>query len=102
MKSITLDHEKYQLYQADLEAAVAYQTEGTMFHSTSRWYEKGEKNSKYVYSLEKLNYNNKTLRSLILSDRPNSITQDQKKILLEQINFIKDYTHLMETLASHT
>ena len=70
-------------YQEELSG----KTQSIIFRSKIRWYEQGEKNSKYFYGLEKLNYNNKVMRAIILADK--TITRDQKKILLEQHKFYR-------------
>ena len=40
-------------------------TRGAVIRSRARWYEHGEKNSKYFLNLEKLNYRRKHISSLI-------------------------------------
>ena len=67
----------------ELEKYTVEATRGAMIRSRVRWYEEGEKNSKYFLNLEKRNHNNKTLNQLetesgiILSD-PEEILNQQK------------------------
>ena len=55
------------------------------FRSKCRWNDEGEKSTKYFYSLEKSNYNRKTMSSLQRPD--NSITNNQREILTAQADF---------------
>ena len=63
-------------------------TRGAIIRSRGRWYEHGEKNSKYFLNLEKLNYWRKHISSLI---NHNGIRiNDPKEILNEERNFFKE------------
>ena len=42
--------------KADMEKLIAQKTRGTMFRAKVRWYEHGEKSTKYFYNLEKRRY----------------------------------------------
>ena len=64
-----------------------YKTKGTILRSKVRWHEHGERNTRYFYGLEKRNYEKKTTTKLKLSD--GSFTNDQSKILQEQMHFYK-------------
>ena len=56
-----------------------------IFRSKVRWYEEGERNTKYFYRLEKQCYNYKTMNCIV---RPNgSISKHQKEILELQAKF---------------
>ena len=44
-----------------------YKTKGTILRSTVRWHEYWEENTRYFYSLEKRNYENKKTTRLKLS-----------------------------------
>ena len=46
--------------KADLEEKVMERAKGCMFRSKARWYEEGERNTKYFFALEKAKYNAKT------------------------------------------
>ena len=52
-----------------------------IFRSKARWYEEGEKSTKYFYNLEKANYNAKTVHSLLIGEE--EISND-RQILNEQ------------------
>ena len=75
-----LEHSKTILYELDCE-----KTKQSIFRSRARWAKDGERNSKYFFSLEKRNYNLKTMTQLI-NDNGKVIT-DQKEILDEQKRF---------------
>lgn len=62
-------------------------SKGTILRSKVRWYEHGERNTRYFYGLEKRNYEKKTITKLKLPD--GSYTNDQSKILQEQMQFYK-------------
>lgn len=58
---------------------------GACVRSKARWYEFGERSSKYFLNLEKRNYENKCINCLTKDD--NSIITDPKEILEEQRTF---------------
>ena len=70
-----------------LKKIMQQKTKGTILRSKVRWHEHGERNTRYFYSLEKRNYEKKTTTKLKLSD--GSFTNDQSKILQEQMHFYK-------------
>ena len=74
--------------KAKLSRIEAIKTEGTIVRSRARWYEHGEKNSKYFYSLEKTNYRRKHVISII-NHEDKRIT-DPKQILQEMELFFKE------------
>ena len=53
------DKIKMDKLKAKLSKIEALKTQGTIVRSRARWYEYGEKNNKYFYSLEKTNYRRK-------------------------------------------
>ena len=68
-----------------------FQTEkarGATIRSRARWYEHGEKNSKYFLNLEKLIYRRKHISSLI--DHNGTRINDPKEILKEERDFFKE------------
>ena len=68
-----------------------FQTEKTrdaIIRSRARWYEHGEKNSKYFLNLEQLNYRRKHISSLI--NHNGTRISDPKEILNEERNFFKE------------
>lgn len=71
--------------QADLEEIRKKEVEGIMLRSKARWYESGEKNSKYFLNLEKRNYTNKTIKELTKED--GTRVTDPKEILNQQKDF---------------
>ena len=66
----------------------AIKTQRTIVRSKARWYEYGEKNSKYFYSLEKTNYRRKHVTS-ITNHEDKRIT-DPKQILQEEELYFKE------------
>ena len=61
-----------------------YKTKGTILRSTVRWHEYWEENTRYFYSLENRNYENKTTTKLKLSN--GDFTNDQSENLQEQMH----------------
>ena len=73
-----------QKVQEDLNNFIDDKAKGAMIRSRCRWYEEGEKSSKYFLTLEKRNFNNKTLDRLQLENgkvitNPNEISKEQFK-----------------------
>ena len=60
-------------------------TQGYILRSKAKWYEEGEKSTKYFLNLEKSNALKKHIRKLKLDN--NEIVTDQKVILEEQRKF---------------
>ena len=54
------EDELLQETKNDLEEKLYDKVKGMIFRSKARWYEQGEKNTKYFFSLEKSRYNAKT------------------------------------------
>ena len=91
-KELPQDRETTQLMEEtanELEEKTMERIQGVMFRSKAKWYEEGEKNTKYFFSLEKSKYNAKTCYKLINEEGVEII--EQKKILEEQRGF---YTEL--------
>ena len=63
-------------------------TRGAIIRSRARWYEYGEKNSKYFLNLEKVNYRRKYISSLI--NQNGTRIDDPKEILNEEQNFFNE------------
>ena len=72
----------------DLEEKTLSRIQGVMFRSKVKWYEEGEKNTKYFFSLEKARYNAKTCYKLIAED--GTELEDQQKIIEEEFRFYND------------
>ena len=79
------DQERWQVTKTELEEKLLERAQGIMFRSKVKWYEEGERNTKYFYSLEKIKYNAKTCYKVINSNQE-EIT-DTRHILTEQRNF---------------
>ena len=73
--------------KAELEDKTLERIQGVMFRSKAKWYEEGEKNTKYFYSLEKSRYNSKTCYKLITEDGQE--VKIQSEIIKEQEKFYK-------------
>ena len=88
------DQTEYFNLKKELEDIYKDKTQGMMLRSKAKFIEEGEKNSKYFLNMEKRNYNNKHMKSIINSD--GSIINNPKKILEEQANFFqKLYTRVI-------
>ena len=72
----------------ELEERTLTRVRGIMFRSKVKWYEEGEKNTKYFYSLEKMRYNAKTCYKLI--DDQNKQLDCQAEILKAQEKYYQD------------
>ena len=73
--------------KSKLSKIATVRTRGTIVRSRARWYEHGERNSKYFYNLEKMNHRKKHITSLIIND-DNKIT-NPKDILQEEERFFR-------------
>ena len=86
--NMPLEQNDYLLYsktKQDLEEKMEEKVKGMIFRSKVKWYELGEKGSKYFFSLEKARYNAKTCYKLINEEGHEMLlTQD---ILNEQRKF---------------
>ena len=74
-----------ELTKSRLRRITTYRTKGTIIRSKVRWHEKGERNTKYLYGLEKRNYEKKTVTRLKIGE--NVYTIDQFEILDEEKRF---------------
>ena len=84
-----------------LRKIMQYKTKGAILRSKVRWYEDGERNTRYIYNLERRNYAKKTIAKLKRSN--GTVTNDQFEILGEQMEFYKalytSATHLRNSNA---
>ena len=71
-----------------LEKIIEYKTKGAILRSQCRWYNEGEKNTKYFLNLEKRHFKNNVISQLKLNNEE-FITSD-KEILSECENFYKN------------
>jgi len=77
----------YYTLTAKLEKLLNRKIKGMILRSKARWYENGEKNSKYFLNLEKRNFLRKKISKLKLSNGEE--TDDAKTILEEEKTFYK-------------
>ena len=88
------DFKHLQNLKAEFEDINHQFIKGVVFRSGCKWYEEGEKNSKYFYSLEKRNYKAKTCYTLFKDSQHSSTTSDPAEILKLQHNFYQElYKH---------
>ncbi|KAL9962757.1 hypothetical protein ACROYT_G031895 [Oculina patagonica] len=76
---------KLEIKKQSLEQAISYKTQGSIIRSRTRWYNEGEKNTKYFFGLEKRHYNSKTIRNLKIND--NTVLNSDQEILNEARRF---------------
>ena len=69
--------EKYYKYKNELESIYNFITGGIILRSKAKWYEHGEKSSKYFSNLEKLNKIKSHLRKVINSDGQETFDETQ-------------------------
>ena len=79
---------EYYTLKAKLDKLLNKKIKGTILRSKARWYENGEKNSKYFLNLEKRNFLRKKISKLTLSNGEE--TDDQNTILDEEKTFYKN------------
>ena len=78
----------YENTKSELDELMLQRARRLIFRSGARWYEEGERNTKYFYNLEKARYNAKTSTKLVL-DNGVEVTNDMD-ILKEQQRFYTD------------
>ena len=84
--SFPLGQEQDKIYEAtkeELEEKLMKRISGVMFRSKAKWYEQGEKNTKYFFSLEKAKYNAKTCYK-ILNQEGKEITKPAEILSLQR------------------
>ena len=79
---------EFEKKRFELEAIIEYQTKGAIFRSKSQWYNKCEKNSKYLLNLEKRHCRQNTITQLKINDM--DVIQSDKEILHECEDFYKN------------
>ena len=82
------DMEIYTKTKSDLENAQLERTQQIMFRSKVRWYEDGERSSKYFFNLEKCRYNAKKCDK-IMTEQGRELSNKQS-ILDEQHRYYSD------------
>ena len=85
-----MDKVEMNKIKTKLEKISAFKTRGTIIRSRARWYEFGEKNSKYFLNLEKTNHRKKHVTSLI-NDSGMKITSPKEILKEEETFFQKNY-----------
>ena len=55
-------HVALKIKRQEMEEIIRYKTAGAILISKLRWYNEGERNTKYFHSLEKRHFNCKTLK----------------------------------------
>ena len=78
----------YEDTRLDLEEKLEQKAKGIMFRSKVKWYESGEKPTKYFFALEKAKYNAKTC--FCIFDSEQKLIDDPNGILAVQREFYKD------------
>ena len=76
---------KLEIKKQSLEQWINYKTQGSIIRSRTRWYNEGEKNSKYFFELEERHFNSKTIRNLKIDD--NTTLNTDEEILNEAKRF---------------
>ena len=61
-------HRKLKKKQRELEQIIEHKTKGAILRSKCRWYNEGEKNTKYFLNLEKRHYKNDLISQLKIND----------------------------------
>ena len=72
----------------ELEKIIEHRTKGAILRAKCRWYNEGEKNSKYILILEKRHYKNGVISQLKLGDK--DFACSDKEILSECETFCRD------------
>ena len=104
---LPLEKEEYDLLEksrTDLEEKLDERIKGVMFRSKARWFEQGERNSKYFFALEKSKYNAKTCFCLYDSEEklvtnPYEILEIQEQFYAE---LYKEDSDVKFTLTNNT
>ena len=76
---------KLEIKKQSLDQWITYKTQGSIIRSRIRWYNEGEKNSKYFFELKKRHFNSKTIRNLKIDD--NTTLNTDEEILKEAKRF---------------
>ena len=79
---------KLEVKTQQREQICQYKTRGSIIRSRTRWYNEGEKNTKYFLSLEKRHHSNKTIKTLQLAD--GKLINTDREILKEAKSFYEN------------
>ena len=74
-----------EIKKQSLEQWINYKTQGSIIRSRTRWYNEGEKNTKYFFELEKRHFNSKAIRNLKIDN--NTTLNTDEEILNEARRF---------------
>ena len=77
----------------DLDYLTLKKANSTIFRARVKWYEEGEKSSRYFFSLEKAKYNAKTCSKLIVNNTTYTTDDDilhQQKLFYEDLYKVND------------
>ena len=80
--------ERIRILKGELEKKLEYRTKGAIIRSKSRWYNEGEKNSRYFLNLEKRHFKQATISQLKINDT--DFVYTDKAILSECVSFYKN------------
>ena len=69
-------HRKLEKKRRELEQIIEHKTKSAILRSKCRWYNKGEKNTKYFFNLEKRHYKNGVISQVKIDD-DNFVTSDK-------------------------
>ena len=89
--------EEISIINSQRDEISEYKTKGAIIRSRARWYNDGEKNTKYFLNLEKRHLKQKTIKCLHLSD--NEVVNTDEEILKEAKSF---YQKLYSSTVSST
>ena len=79
--------EQLELFKSELEEIIKVRTQGAILRCKIKWYNEGEKNTKYFLNLEKRHFKLSTISKLKIADQE-FVTSD-KEILVECETFYK-------------
>ena len=89
-----------RIKKQQLEEIIGYKTQGAIIRSKVKWYNEGERNTKYFHSLEKRHFNSKTIRNLVTDDGTRIFTDVE--ILQEAKNYYESlYTSIIDKNLSN-
>ena len=83
-----VNYEAYLNTKADLNDISLERARNLIFKSRTRWYEEGERNTKYFFNLEKSRYNAKTCMKVLKED--GELITEEKEILEELEKYYRD------------
>jgi hypothetical protein len=82
----------------ELKSYFEKKTEGAVIRSKAKWIHEAERNTRYVFILEKRNYINKSIQSLVTDN--GLLVSEFKDVLNEQLNFYSSRYSSRETVES--